>query len=92
MVRLFLPLTCHRPVSPGLHEEAAGMHRADQLGLPRERGSRADERHLAANDVQQLRQLVDAGAAQAPADLGDPGVVLQLVEAAPPSGGRLILG
>ena len=37
-------------------------------------GSRADERHVAANNVKQLRQLVEAGSTQNPSDSGDTGV------------------
>ena len=35
-------------------------------------GPRADQRHVAADHVPQLRQLVDVGPAQEPADLGHP--------------------
>ena len=35
----------------------------------------ADQGHLAPDHVPELRQLVEAGAAQEPADLGDPVVI-----------------
>ena len=44
----------------------------DDLGALR---PRADEGHVAANDVPELRQLVDVRASQDPADAGDPVVV-----------------
>ncbi len=48
------------------------------VGVPRdlagERGARADERHRPAEHVEQLRQLVEAVAAQEPADAGHPRV------------------
>ena len=43
--------------------------------LVRDRWPRSDQRHLAAQNVPQLRQLVEAGLAEDPADGGDAGVV-----------------
>ena len=45
---------------------------------------RADEAHLAAQDVEQLRQLVERGAAQEPADARDARVVGDLEQARRP--------
>jgi hypothetical protein len=46
--------------------------------LLRDQGPRADEAHLAAQDVDQLRQLVDRGPAQKAADARDPRVLADL--------------
>ena len=50
---------------------------------------RTNEAHLAAEDVPQLRQFVEAGLADEVADPGDPGIFLQLVIGFPfgPEGG-----
>ena len=63
----------------GLNRKPLGVARdllfegGDELGAL---GSRADYAHLAHENVHELRQLVDLGAAQEPSDLGDTGVVL----------------
>ena len=49
---------------PGGHEEALEVVRLEVLGLVRDARPRADERHVAAQDVDQLRQLVEARPAQ----------------------------
>ena len=49
--------------------------------LARQRRARADQAHVAAQHVEQLGQLVDGVAAQPPARLGDPRVVLHLEQA-----------
>src|SRR2546421_2528540 len=46
------------------------------LNLVRERRTRPDDRHLTAEDVPELRQLVDREAAQDAADARDPRVAL----------------
>jgi hypothetical protein len=56
------PLTCAQPVMPGL-----------SASRPR---WRSDDRHLALEDVDEVGQLVDRGAAQQRADLGDPAVTI----------------
>ena len=67
---------------PGRDGEALEVVRLEQLRLVRDAGSRADERHVAAQDVQQLRQLVEARLAQpAPGPRHDVRA-LELVEAA----------
>ena len=48
------------------------------LNLVGKRWPRTDERHLAAQDVEQLRQLVERGATEEAADAGDPRVATQL--------------
>ena len=52
------------------------------VDLPAQRRAGADEAHVALQDVEQLGQLVEAGAAQDVADLGDPGVTGQLEQRA----------
>ena len=51
----------------GLHRQPAAMPQVVALDLARERRPRADEAHLAAQHVQELRQLVEARASQEPA-------------------------
>ena len=53
----------------------------DQAVLVDDQGPGADQRHVAAQDVQQLGKLVERGAPQEAADAGDAGVVLDLEEA-----------
>ena len=63
---------------PGLHvepEAVLGKVALDQLDLLR---ARADDAHVAAQDVDELRQLVEAEAAQQPPDPGDPRIGAQL--------------
>ena len=50
---------------PGCEVEAAACPAGDLLGLVDDERTRADEAHLAAQHVPELRQLVDAPAAQA---------------------------
>ena len=57
-------VTCHRPVMPGRDEEALEVVRLEVLGLVGDAGPRPDERHVAAQHVDQLRQLVEARPAQ----------------------------
>ena len=68
------PLTCARPVSPD--RDAVALRVARQLGgelLDEVRAlrSRPDEGHVATQDVPQLRQFVERGAPQDPADRAD---------------------
>ncbi|MCY1304277.1 hypothetical protein D9M70_540230 [compost metagenome] len=51
---------------------------------------RADDAHFTADDVDELRQFVEAQLAQNAADDGDPGVILQLARRAPLLIGRRI--
>ena len=64
-------VTCHRPVMPGRHEEPLEVVRLEVLGLVGDARPRADERHVAAEHVEQLRQLVEARLAQPAADARD---------------------
>ena len=57
-------VTCQSPVMPGRDEEALEVVRLEVLGLVRDARPRADERHVAAKDVDELRQLVEARLAQ----------------------------
>ena len=70
------PLTCAQPVMPGLDGEPPALAVGVLRDLHRDRRPRADDRHLAAQDVDQVRQLVERGAAQERADAGDARVAL----------------
>jgi hypothetical protein len=63
---------------PRAHREAAALPRLVLRDLARDRRPRADDGHLAAQHVDELRQLVDAELAHEPADRGDPRIVLDL--------------
>src|SRR5664279_1593353 len=55
------------------------MHVLLVLGhLPRQCGPRPDEAHLALQDVEQLRQLVEREPTDEPSDAGDSGIALDL--------------
>ena len=54
------PFTCAQPVMPGLHREPAPVRLRVVRDLLDDVGPRADEAHLAAHDVDELRQLVEA--------------------------------
>ena len=56
---------------PGLHLEAPPLTRRVTLDLIRERGAGADEAHVAAHDVPELRQLVERQPPQQPARARD---------------------
>src|SRR3954469_19684916 len=58
--------------------QAAAVAPLDLAVLVHDEWTRADEAHLAAQDVQQLRQLVQRRAAQAPPDARDARVVAYL--------------
>ncbi len=64
---------------PREDREARVVLRREQLDFPGQHGSRPDQRHLAQQDVDQLRELVEARAAQPPSEWCHPGVVGQLV-------------
>ena len=61
---------------PGLDREAAALARRVLLDLHRHRRPRADDRHLAAQHVDEVRQLVERGAAQQAPDARDARVAL----------------
>ena len=65
------PSTCHRPVMPGLTAKRAEPVRRVVLDLVGDRRARPDERHVAAQHVPQLGQLVEARLAQEAADARD---------------------
>lgn len=62
------------------------------LDLGRDDGPRADETHVAADDVPELRELVEAGLAQEGAELRDARVVLELEVGFPFLAGLGVLG
>ena len=73
------PLTCAQPVMPGLHLVTQHVLRDPVLELldeVRPLGTRADDRHVAAQDVPELRQLVEVEPAQPAADRRAPRVVV----------------
>ena len=70
------PLTCAQPVMPGPDREPAALALGVLVDLDLDRRPRADERHLAAQDVDEVRQLVDRRAPQERADARDPRVAL----------------
>ena len=76
------PLTCHSPVMPGLHREAAEPVRGVVVDLVVDRRPRPDERHVAAQHVPELRQLVQARAAQEAAHARDAVVLGELEQRA----------
>jgi hypothetical protein len=65
------------PGDPRLHREAPALTLGVLLDLDRDRRPRPDQRHLAAHDVNQVRQLVDREAPQQRADARDPRIVLR---------------
>nr|CAI0336050.1 hypothetical protein SHINE37_30209 [Rhizobiaceae bacterium] len=82
---------------PETGEAGAGLEIVDggglvELQLVLDHRARPDEAHLAAQDVEELRQLVEAELAQHGADEGHPRIVLQLAGGAPLLiGGRIVL-
>ena len=70
------PLTCAQPVRPGRDGEPPALAVGVVVDLDLQRRARPDQRHLAAQHVDQVRQLVDRRAAQERADAGDPRVAL----------------
>ena len=60
---------------PGVDVEPACGPARDLVGLVEDERPRADEAHLAAQHVPELRQLVEAALAQERADAGDARVV-----------------
>jgi hypothetical protein len=64
------PLTCLRPVIPGRDEPPLDLNRSVLVALLRQRGPRTNELHLAAKDVDQLRQLVEGQPPQEMSDVG----------------------
>ena len=68
-----------QPGDPWLHYDPPGHVGSVVLGgLLRQRGPRPDDRHLAARDVDQLRELIQGVAAQPHARFGDPRVPAHL--------------
>lgn len=75
--RLLRPLTCHSPVTPGLtNNRRAVLSVPGDLAF--ERWARADERHVALDHVEQLRQFVERVPPDEAADPGDPRVLADL--------------
>ena len=71
----------------GEHRQAPPLERCVALQLVRETGPGADQAHLAAHDVDQLRRLVEAEAAKETSHTGDARIVLEAQDA-----GALLLG
>ena len=69
------PWTWAQPVIPGQHLVAAFLVRGVVVDLGLDRRAGADDRHLAAEDVDQVGDLVERGAAEEAAGAGDPRVV-----------------
>ena len=69
------PRTCHWPGHAGLELQAAAVRALDAAVLVGYQRARADEAHLAAQDVEQLGQLVERAAAQQPPGPGHARVV-----------------
>ena len=82
------PLTCQRPVMPGHGAQPPVLPVFVLRDLARDRWARADQAHLAAQDVEQLRQLVQAGAPEEAADRRDARIALHLEQRA----ARLVAG
>src|SRR5439155_25629551 len=66
----------------GANREAAALPRFVLLDLARDGRARAYDGHLAAEDVDELRELVDAVLANEAADGGDPRIALHLEDRA----------
>src|SRR5699024_8570718 len=76
------PTDLPEPGEAGLDEHATRGATVVRRDLAGERRARADEAHVAAQDVEELRQLVEGVAAQQPAERGDARVVAQLEQRA----------
>ena len=88
VARLDLPQTGDPRAHP-----VAGVELGRELGdLLRQRRPRADQAHRAAEHVEQLRQLVEAGRPQEAPDARDPRVVLHLEQRTAALVGRRQLG
>ena len=74
------PKICQRPVIPGL-TAAGAVPALDERVLVGHERTGADEAHLAPEDVQQLRELVQRDATHEPADPRDPRILIDLEEA-----------
>ena len=73
------PPICQRHVRPGLHREAPALGGGlELLDLVHRQRPRADEAHLAAEDVPELRQLIERGFPQESADRRDARILVHL--------------
>ena len=70
------PLICAQPVMPGPDRQAPALALGVAVDLDLHGRARAHERHLAAQHVDEVRQLVDRVAAQPGAGAGDAVVAL----------------
>ena len=70
------PWTCAQPVMPGATARRPRWRSVYWATCTWTRRARADDRHLAAQDVDEVRQLVDRGPPQDRADAGDARVAL----------------
>src|SRR5689334_8516490 len=71
-------LECPQASQTGFHSEPTPLPRLIFFHLLRERWPRPDERHIALQDVKELRQLVEAEFAHHPADRRTTRVVFHL--------------
>ena len=69
------PFTCAQPVSPGLTSSLRRWRSVVAVDLRLDRRPRSDDRHLPAQDVHEVRQLVERVAAQQRADSRDARIV-----------------
>ena len=70
------PLTWAQPVMPGLICKPAALALGVLGDLHRDRGARADERHLATHHVQEIGQLIQRSPTQKRPHSRDSGIVL----------------
>src|SRR5438067_13194963 len=73
------------------HTKALRIGWCHQFRLPWKGRTRSDQPQPTANAGQRLGKLIDAHPAQQPAERSDPRVVLELVQAPPAAGWRLII-
>ena len=78
-VELAASVDLHGARDPGPHLEAKALRLPVALHQPDLLGARADEAHVAPEDVEQLRELVEARASQEAPDARDARIVAQLV-------------
>ena len=69
------PLICQMQVMPGFTERRLRNNHSYRSDFIRQGRARTNQTHLAAQDIEQLRQFINAGFAQKPADAGDARIV-----------------
>ena len=93
---VLLPVTCHKPGDSGLYfKQSATMPCLIRSQLIRNWRPRSNQRHVAAKNIEELWQFVQARFAKKAADRRDPLVTRQLVDSAlawsPPSAASLLI-